>query len=511
MKNSKQFWFSDYMIMGYFSLLTLVLHLISIEGFGWFRDEFYYISCSDHLGFGYVDQPPLSIFLLKLIRLTLGDSLLALRLLPVLSAALFVFLTGMIARELGGKKFAIALASAAAAAPVGNFFLFNIYSMNFLDLIFWQACFLIIIRLIKTNDPKYWLIFGLVTGLGLQNKISVLFLCFGIAAGLLLSKERKYLKNKYLWLGVAAAGLLFLPYILWNMANGWPTLEFMHNATTYKNVPVSPLGFLWGQILYNNPSTFIIWLAGLWYFFFHKQGKTYRLFGWMYLAIYVLFTIQQAKDYYLAAAYPILFAGGAILFESWLQKKEWKWPKPVLIIFILVPALFMCPVTLPILPVENTVKFIQFLGLSQHTQENHEMGVLPQHFADMHGWEEMVEKVAGVYNTLSPEEKKECVIYATNYGITGAVNFFGRKYNLPPAFSGHNNHFFWPPKGHTANVLIIVGGSKEDHEDSFKEVIEMDRTNCTYCMPYENNKPIYLCRGIKRPIKEIWPTVKHFN
>ena len=165
MKNSKQFWLSDYMIMGYFSLLTLVLHLIAIEGFGYFRDEFYYISCSDHLSFGYVDQPPLSILILKLIRLTLGDSLVALRLLPVLSAALFVFLTGLMARELGGKKFAVALASAAAAAAVGNFFLFNIYSMNFLDLLFWQACFLIIIRLIKTNDPKYWLIFGLVAGL----------------------------------------------------------------------------------------------------------------------------------------------------------------------------------------------------------------------------------------------------------------------------------------------------------------------------------------------------------
>jgi hypothetical protein len=511
MKNSKQLWLSDYMIMGYFSLLTLVLHLFAIEGFGCFRDEFYYISCSDHLSFGYVDQPPLSILLLKLIRLTLGDSIIAVRLLPVLGAALFVFLTGLLAKELGGKKFAVALAAAAAAGAIGNFFLFSIYSMNFLDLLFWQACFFIIIRLIKTNDPKYWLIFGLVAGIGLQNKISVLFLCFGLAIGLLLTKERKYLKNKYLWLGAAIAGLLFLPYILWNMANEWPTLEFMDNARTYKISQVSPLGFLWGQILYNNPATLIIWLPGLWYFFFHKQGKKYRLFGWMYLSIYLLYTIQHAKDYYLAAAYPVLFAGGAILFQTWLQKKEWNWPKPVLIIFILVPALILIPAALPILPVETTIKYTRFLGLSQRPQENHEMGLLPQHFADMHGWEEMVEKVARIYNTLSPVEKKECIIYATNYGVTGAINLFGRQYGLPPAFSGHNNHFFWPPKEHTANVVIAVGGRKEDHEESFEEVIEMDRTNCTFCMPYENNNPIYLCRGIKRPIMEIWPTVKHFN
>ena len=510
MKNSKQFWLSDYMIMGYFALLSLVLHLIAIQGYGWFRDEFYYMSCSDHLDFGYVDQPPLSTFILKIVRLLLGDSVIAIRLLPVLSAAAFVFLTGMIAKELGGKKFAIALASAAAFAPIGNFFLFNIYSMNFLDLLFWQACILIVLKIVKTGNPKYWLAFGLVAGLGLQNKISVLFLCFGLAVGIILSKERKYLKSKYLYFGAAIAGLLFLPYILWNMTHGWATLEFMHNAKVYKMSEVTPQGFLFGQILYNNPVTFIIWLAGLWYFFFHKEGKTYRIFGWMYLAIYVLFTIQQAKDYYLAPIYPILFAGGAVLYETWFRQKQWTWPKPVLIVLILVSSLMLCPLTLPILSEETVGKMGQALGLSDRAGEKHEMGVLPQHFADMHGWEEMVGKVAAVYNTLSEQEKKECIIYATNYGVTGAITVLGKKYHLPPAFSGHNNHWFWPPEGYSGNVLIIVGGRKEDHENSYKEVVEMDRTDCQYCMPYENHKPIWLCKGLKRPFKEIWPTVRFF-
>ena len=151
--NTKKIWLSDYMIMGYFAIPVLALHLIAIKGYGYFRDELYYLSCADHLAFGYVDQPPLSILLLKVIRFVLGDSLIALRILPVLSSALFIFGVGLMTRELGGKKFAITLSCAAAFAPLGNFFLFNVYSMNFLDILFWAALILIVLRIIKTGNP----------------------------------------------------------------------------------------------------------------------------------------------------------------------------------------------------------------------------------------------------------------------------------------------------------------------------------------------------------------------
>jgi 4-amino-4-deoxy-L-arabinose transferase-like glycosyltransferase len=497
------------MIMAYFAVFNLVLHLVAIKSFGYFRDELYYISCSDHLSFGYVDHPPLAMLLLKIIRVLFGDSLIAIRFLPVLSGAAIVFLAGLLARELGGKKFSIILACSAAFAPLGNFFLFHIYSMNFLDHLAWMALFFICIRIIKTGEPKYWLWFGIAAGLGLQNKISILFAGFGVLAGLPLTRQRKWFMNKYTWWGGLIAGVLFLPYVLWNFFHHWPTLEFMRNASMYKITAVSPLEFFKEQILYNNPVTLFVWLAGLWYFFFHREGKTYRLFGWMYVAIYLLFTLQQTKAYYLAPVYPILFAGGSVLIESWLRR-GWKWLRPAAVVFIMVPTLLLCPLTLPILPVEDTIRHGQWTGVTPGSGENHGMGPLPQLFADMHGWEELTEKVAGVYNSLSGEEKKECIIYGGNYGVTGAVNFFGKRYGLPPAFSGHNNHFFWPPRGYTGNVMIIIGGNKEDHEKSFREVVEVDRTDCYYCMPYENNKPIYLCRGITRSLEEIWPRVKHF-
>lgn len=515
---SKNFWLSDYAIISYIALLNLFLHLLAIHGFGFFRDEFYYIACSDHLDFGYVDQPPLSILLLKFIRLTLGDSLAAIRILPVLSGAFIVFFTGLIARELGGKKFALILASAAAFAPIGNFFTFNIYSMNFLDFLFWQVAIYLVIKIIKTNNQKYWLMFGLTAGFGLQNKISVLFLCFGIVVGILLTKERKHLKSKYLWLGMVTAGLLFLPYILWNMTHDWATLEFMHNAKTLKMADVSPLGFLTGQILYNNPATLIVWLVGLCYFFFHKEGKKFRLFGWMFLSIYILFTIQEAKDYYLAPAYPILFAGGAVQFESWLRKKSLRWLKPVLVISILIPTLTLCPITLPILPVEKTVSLIQSMGIEHNASERHEMGVLPQHYADMHGWEDMVTTVANVYQSLTAEEQSQCVIYVRNYGEAGAIDFFGKKYNLPKATCPHNNYWFWgTPADKTGDVAIIFGVSRnlqrnyEDLNPYFNEVRHAATFQCKYCMPYENNRPIFICLGFKSTLKEIWQSEKHYE
>lgn len=514
---SKKFWLSDYTIIGIIALFSLIMHLAAIDGFGYFRDELYYIACSDHLDFGYVDQPPLSILLLKLMRLIFGDSLLAIRILPVLGGALLVFLTGLIAREIGGKKYAVLLASLAAFAPIGNFFFFNIYSMNFLDVLFWQGCIFIVIRIIKTNNPKYWLVFGLIAGLGLQNKISVLFLCLGVFAGVLLTRERKYFASKYFWMGAAIALLLFLPYIVWNMAHDWPTLEFIRNAKIQKMADVTPLGFLTGQILYNQ-ATLIVWLAGLWYFFFHREGRRYRLFGWMFISIYLLFTIQEAKDYYLAPAFPILFAGGAVQWEAWLKKKRWQWPKPVLVISILIPTLILCPVCLPILSTEKTISLIRSIGLEQNAGERHEMGVLPQHFADMHGWEDMAATVARVYHSLTPEEQNKCVIYVRNYGEAGAIDFFGKQYNLPKATCAHNNYWLWgPPKDKSGEVIIIFGTSRdvqrsfEDLRPHFEEVEHAATFRCKYCMPYENNRPIFIGRKMKVSIQEIWQHEKSFN
>lgn len=513
---SRQIWLSDWMIIGYFAAVKLALHLAAISEFGYFRDELYYIACTQHLDFGFVDLPPLSILLLKAVRFFLGDSLFAIRILPALGGVLFIFLTGLITRELGGKKFALALASAAALATTGNFSIFHTYSMNFLDLIFWQICILLVIRIIKTENPKYWLAFGLTAGMGLQNKISVLFLCFGIAVGVILTKQRKHLKSPYLWIGLVLASLLFLPYIIWNLSHGWPSLEFMHNARAYKMADVSPLRFLIGQILFNNPITIFIWAAGLYYFFFHKNGKNYRLFGWMYLAIYILFTLQEAKEYYLAPAYPILFAGGAVLYEMMPKKKILTGIKVLSIAALIIFTFITAPLTLPLLSPENTAEYTSAFGLGEASSEKHEMGKLPQHFADMFGWEKMTAVFAQAYNSLTPEEQSLCTIYVNNYGEAGAIDFFGRKYDLPKALCTHNSYWFWGPGDKNFEVVLTIGesssqdASREDLEQYFDQVEYAGTIICEYCMPYENNLPVFICKGFKGSVEDIWKAEKHF-
>jgi 4-amino-4-deoxy-L-arabinose transferase-like glycosyltransferase len=513
---STKVWLSDWAIISYIALLNLALHLAVIQNYGYFRDELYYIACSNHLAAGYVDQPALSLVLLRLVRLVFGDSLPAIRFLPALGNALLVLFTGLMAKELGGKKFAMILASLAGFATTGNFSTFHIYSMNFIDVLLWQACIFIIIRLLKTGNPKYWIPFGLAAGLGLENKISILFLGFGVAVGLLLTKNRKYLKSAYLWLGGGIAAALFLPYLLWNAAHGWPALEFMHNAETQKNIAVTALGFFRDQVGYNNPLTLLVWLPGLWYLFFHREGKKFRVFGWMYIALYALFTIQHGKDYYLAPAYPILFAGGAVLWENWLQPKSRFWLESLLAGAIFFAALIFCPLTLPVLPVEKVAALFPRLGIN-HSQERLRLGVLPQHFADMFGWEELVATVAKVYQSLTPQEQAKGMIYVRNYGKAGAIDFFGKKYGLPKATCSHNSYWFWGPPQWNGDVAIIFGTSNDvqaslnDLSSFFQEVTYAAATSCKYCMPYENNRPIFVCRGFRKgSFSDIWPSEKHF-
>lgn len=512
---SPKFRRSDLIPIALVSALSLALHLIAIRGFGLFRDELYYIACSDHLAWGFVDQPPLSLLLLKGIRFLFGDSPAALRFLPALGGAAFVFLTGLMARELGGKKFAVFVASAAAFAPVGNLFQFHIYSMNFLDLLFWQACILIIIRLVRTGNPKLWVPFGIVAGMGLQNKVSLLLLVFGLGIGVVLTKRRRDLKSRYFWFGIALAILIFLPYLVWNFTHGWPTLEWMHNAETQKNIKDAPLAFIVGQLLYNNPLSVFVWLPGLLYFFLHKEGKRYCLFGWLSLSLFLLIMVLGGKDYYLAGIYPVLFAGGAVFIESAFRPKMRRALGAGLVVLLIVSTLLFSPLTLPVLSVNKTVAYVEGSGLNR-SQERNEIGVLPQHFADMFGWEEFAATIAGIYETLTPDEQAGCLIYLRNYGEAAAVDFFGPKYGLPKAACAHNSYWYWGPPQWDGGVAIIMGDSRDrqasyaDLSSHFETVVLAGTTRCDFCMPYENNRAIFLCRRAKFSIQEIWPGEKEF-
>jgi hypothetical protein len=491
---------------------AIIFHVIinATTAYGYFRDEFYYIACSEHLAFGYVDQPPLSVFFLAISRFLFGDSLVALRLFPALAHAAIVFLTGRIAKELGGDTFAQTLAALSSLVAPVFLAVTNFYSMNAFDILFWTIAMFIVVKILKEERKELWLWFGVAVGLGAQNKYSIIFLCFGGVVGLLLTSARKYLLSREFWIGAAIAAIIFIPHIIWQAANAFPTAEFIRNATLYKNVENSPLEFLTGQTVLASPFLLPLWGIGLWYFFFSKNGKQFRLFGWCYLSIFALFVLQRGKPYYLAPIYPILFAGGATAIAQLITTRQWHWLKPTAFALILCTAL-LSPMALPILPVETFIAFQKAIGIEPPREENHEMGKLPQHFADMFGWEEKVAAVARAFQKLSPEEQAKCAIVADNYGRAGAIDFFGNKYGLPKAISRHNNYWLWGTRGYTGEVVIVLGGGLEDKQQLFESVEVTETVQCEYCMPYKDNLRVFVCRGIKVPLDELWRRHRLFN
>lgn len=499
---------SDNSVLISLSVIYVIIHLIFINQYNYFRDELYYIACGNHLSFGYVDQPPFVAIVAFISTKLLGESMFAIRILSVIAGGLTVFITGKMTKQLGGSLFTQSLSSLMVIVAPVYLFLFHILSMNSFDLMFWTISLYIIVKIITTEDSKLWLWFGLSVGIGFENKISILFLLFGLAFGLILTPNRKYLMDKNFWFGAIIAFLISLPYLIWEIVNNFPTIEFMRNASTYKNAPLSLIDFLKEQVLYMNAVSFILMLVALYYLFFVKESKKYRIFGWMYIAIFLFLVSTRSKAYYLAPVFPIMFSFGALSLERFAQGKWVSKLKYATFILLLVLGIISAPLTLPVLPVESLVNYINAIGLAPSAGENSKQGALPQYFADMFGWENMAAEVAKVYSSLPPEEQKKCSIYARNYGEAGAVDFYGKKYNLPKAISGHNSYWHWGFDTTRTAILIVIGGRKEDHEKTYSDVRQAGFITDLYAMPYETNLPIYICRGLKVNFKDVWDKVR---
>lgn len=508
---SGRIFLSDFAFLAYLSLLKLVLHLLTNGNYGYFRDELYYIACSDHLDWGYVDQPPLIAFVTRAVRVVLGDSLPALRLVPALAGAALVFLTGLIVRKLGGSRYAIILAGLAVIiAPVYLIF-HTLLTMNAFEPLLWMLCAYVAILLVRGADQRLWLVFGAVVGVGLLNKHSMFFWGVSFVVGLILTPSRKLLRGRWPWLAGLVALLIFLPNILWEYRHDWATLEVLENASRHQNLDISPLDFVGGQILLLHPATFPVWLGGLIYYLFSARGRQFRLLGLTYLVLLAVFITLKGKVYYLAPAYPMLLAAGSVAFEQMFRGRWGAWLRSSVLLALAITGVVTAPLALPVLPIENFISYSNALGLKGVRTEQNRWGELPQHYADMFGWEEMTATVAQVYGRLSPEEKAACAIFADNYGEAGAIDFFGPKYGLPKAISGHQNYYLWGPASYTGEVVITVSSDLEDLQAIFEEVEPAATFTNKYVMPYENNSTIYICRRMKMPLREYWPKVKCYS
>jgi hypothetical protein len=495
-----------------FAALKLALHALAIPRFGYFRDELYYIACAKHLAWGYVDQPPLSIALLAASRAALGDSLVALRLLPALAGVATVIATGLLARTLGGGRFAQALAALAVVASPIYLGIDHYFSMNALDLLIWTLALWQLARLAGGAPPRGWLALGCLVGLGLLNKLSMAWFVAGLGAATALTPLRRHLATPWPWLGGAVAALLCVPHLWWQVQNGWPTLEFMHNATAHKMAAVSFVDFWKNQLLAMNPLSAVVWVAGLAFCFGSPAGARARALAIVWLVVAaILLAAGRSRTDYLTVAYPgLLAAGGAALERAWARGRR-RALRPVLAGLLAAAGLVLAPFGLPLLPVDTYVAYARALGVAPTTEERTGLAELPQHYADMFGWEEMAARVAAAYRGLTPAEQGQVVIFAQNYGEAGALDFFGRRYGLPGAASGHNSYWLWGPGPRSGQVGIILGGRAEDHARTYASVVQVDTVRCAHCMPYERDLGVFVCRGLKVKVSEAWPQVKNYR
>jgi len=493
------------------AVVKLVLHLFAGRHYGFFVDELYYLACARHLAWGYVDQPPLIAVLARIELAVLGDSLSAIRFLPAVAGAGKVLLTGMIARELGGGRFAQGLAALCILLAPGFLALDHFMTMNAFEPLIWMGCAYVVIRVIRTGNQRLWVWFGLLAGIGLENKHSVLIFGFGIVAGLLLTKERRLLRSPWFWTAGLVAFLIFLPNLLWNVQHHFPFLELQQNIRrSGRDVALSPLAFFGQEALAMMPLSVPIWLAGLWCFFFDGERKPFRVLGWAFVITAGVIMALSPRIYYLFPAFPLLFAGGGVMWERWLSGARAQWVKPVYVGLMALMGAALAPTLLPLLPPETYIRYAKATHLEQPRIENQRLGPLPQLFADQFGWPELVATVAGVYNSLPADVRPKTAIFAYNYGSAGAIDFFGPKYGLPKAICGHQTYYFWGPRDYTGESMIVIGGDQEDLEANFAAVKKVARVYHRYSMPHQHGDVFY-CQGLKHPLSEIWPRVKMWD
>jgi hypothetical protein len=496
--------------------VKLLVHLVTTGSFGYsyFVDELYYLACARHLAWGFVDMPPLFPAIVAAIHATLGDSLLAVRLLPALAGAALVLMTGLMARDLGGRRFAQGIAALAVLVAPIWLALHSIDTMNALDQLFWTGCAWIVLRIVRDDKPQLWLLFGAVAGLGMLNKHSMAFFGVAVAAALVLTRERRALRSPWLWLGALLAGLIFLPNLVWVVQHHFPHFEMLANVKREgRDVSLNPLQFLAQQVLLMNPLTLPLWLGGLAWLLFDREGRRYRVLGIAWLGVMAEMFLLDGRPYYPAPAYPMLLAAGGVALEGWLATplgRRWRAVKPVYATLLALSGAVLAPLFTPLLPPETLIRYSRAIGMSQPRIENHRLGPLPQLMADRFGWKEMAEEVARIYRALPPADRARAAIFGQNYGQAGAIDLFGPALGLPPAISGHLTYYLWGPRGYTGDVMIVLDDERPTLERLFRSVELAGHVHHPYSMPYQHFD-VFVCRGPRQSLAALWPRIKRYG
>ncbi len=496
-----------------FAALTFLIHLASSLwgshlGYGFFRDELYFLVCGRHLAWGYVDMPPLTALQARLAELLFGLSPTGVRIFSFLAGGVTVGLTGLLAWQLGGRRAAQVLAMMAALACPVFLGTSNYLSMNSFEPCFWMGALLVVLRLAEgTASPRAWLFFGLLAGLGIENKHSTVFFLVALLLGLLISPQRRILFTRGCAAGVAVLILVALPNLLWQWANHFPTYELLNGvAHTDKNTKLPPLAFLLQQVKMLLIVAAPLCIGGLAWLAFARKARSWRFVAFTYLLFLAMMMAMHAKDYYVAPIYPVLFAAGAAAFGALTHRS---WPS---IVYTVILGYLLCrvaaPIMLTILPPEKYNAYTARFGANKVQSEKF-TSPLPQYHSDRFGWPQMVEGFAARYNALPPDVRARTGIFCGNYGEASAVNILGPKYGLPTAISGHQNYFYWGWNGYTGESVLTLGNDPRDYADTYAEVIDLGLFDAPWIMDHEHHHYFWL-RHRKRTYAADWLEFKYW-
>ncbi len=475
------------------SIIKLVVQLLGNRNYDFHRDELLHLSVSEHLDWGFMEFPPLIGVLGKISYWLFDYSLLGVRLFPTLSGVAILILCCAIAKELGGKSKAILLSGICILAFLPFYRNHTLFQPVAFDQLFWTLGFYFLVKFINSENKKFLILLGITLGLGLMNKYTILVWAFGIFVGLFFYQKGKVFKNKWVYISALISVLIFLPNIIWQTQNDFPLLKHLQALNENQLNDINPMEFGLEQL--NFPFTLLVSFFGLTALFIDKNLKKYRVIGVATLVIFCTMWLLSSKAYYVFAIYPMLFAAGAVIIESLLSKK----PAMVYLVasIVLLPSIYFIPEATPILSIE---KFVSYKGLED---ENGRIE-LDGDYADMFGWEEQVKLVDSIYQSLSPKEKKNCVLWAGNYGEAGALKILGKKFNLPNPISRHGSFWTWGYGNKNAAVWISVGNEKSSVEHVFEEVELVKTITHKYAIDEENGIPLFICRKPKIDIEKWW-------
>lgn len=484
----------------------LLLHLgTNLFGpYEFHRDEFLYMAMGEHLRLWHMDFPPFIAMLSETTRFLLGDSLVALRLPPALMSTALLLLAALVARELGGGRFAQGLAAFSVLASVLFLRSGNLFQPVVMDQLFWSLALFALLRLGTTRDPRWWLAYGAAAGFGLLAKYSVLVFGLATLLALLVTRERRWLATPWPW----AAGILALvigsPSVTGQINLGLPVMTQMEDLRSAQLARVSAGAFLLDQPRMH--AGFIIAAVGALCLGFGRLGRRYRLAGWAAILALVTLMVLHGKSYYAGPVYPVLFGAGAAVIAG-LKAPRWgpavRWG---LVAAMAAYLIVLLPLGLPILPPERMERYLVAIGLQSAAVTN--VGAqerIPQDYADMLNWEEQVREVARVYDSLPPPEQRRAVILASNYGEAGAIDFYGPRYGLPSARAFVGSYWFFGPGDLPGEVMILHGFAEDDVKDYFESVAAAGHVTHRYAVTEERDLTIFVGRGPRTTLQEAWP------